>query len=74
MIAKADKGNTTVVLDKSDYLFKVEDHMNDVDIYVTIVRDPCNKLQNWLIQNYLNYKEAVKLRSSNITKLLCSTS
>ena len=45
IIAKADKGNTTVVLDKSNYLSKLEDNFNNVITYEQIIFDPCNKLR-----------------------------
>ena len=38
IIAKADKGNTTVVLNKEDYDQKVKSHLNNENIYRK--RDP----------------------------------
>lgn len=44
-IVQADKGKTTVVLDKHDYEEKVLDHLSNSDIYQELQENPINTLK-----------------------------
>ena len=45
LVRKADKGNITVVLNKSDYNKKMNDLLNDQSIYEKIDSNPLTQLQ-----------------------------
>ncbi|XP_018368554.1 PREDICTED: uncharacterized protein LOC108764709 [Trachymyrmex cornetzi] len=44
LISIADKGNVTVVLDRSEYVAKMEMMLSDIDTYSKIDKDPTKKL------------------------------
>ena len=46
LITKADKGNVTVIMNKIDYLNKVESALTGRKYYSIIKKSPLNKLQN----------------------------
>jgi len=43
---RADKGNITVTLNKSDYINKIEEMLSDKETYTLIKKDPTKKLTN----------------------------
>jgi len=45
IIFRADKGNITVTLEKTEYLNKIEEMFNDTETYEKINKDPTKKLQ-----------------------------
>ena len=45
VFANADKGNVTVVMDKSDYEEKVSNHLSNLEVYKKIPTNPVKKLQ-----------------------------
>jgi len=45
---KADKGNTTVILNKENYIIKMTDMLSDTHTYITIHHDPIKKLSQEL--------------------------
>jgi len=58
LFTRADKDNTVVALDKTDYISKMEDCLSDVNIYTILQRqqfinNPVNKL-------LINLKELLK--------------
>jgi len=61
IITKADKGNVTVSLDRTDYLNKMHGLLSDRDTYITVNCDPTRKittqlkdlLQRWRRNNYI---------------------
>ena len=74
VIAKADRGNVTVVLDKVDYDSKIEEHLTDKATYKKLNRNTTQSLKN-----KINYSTLKKLkdkdsfdRETYIT-LYCST-
>ena len=72
-VTKADKGNITVILNKSDYLTKAKRMLNDKKTYKVLKKDPTTKYQNkfntlikfWLKKEYITQITA--------DKLLCDT-
>jgi len=65
IFTRADKGNTTVMLDQKDYRRKINDMLNDTNTYTIIKRDPLNKmiselrnlLTRWKNSNYISPKK-----------------
>ena len=49
MVLTADKGVELVVMDRSDYIRKAKELLDDTNTYSTIQSDPTNKLKNKLI-------------------------
>jgi len=62
IFTKADKGNTTVMLERKDYLKKINDILRDTNTYTIIKRDSINKiiynlrslLTRWKNSNYIS--------------------
>ena len=50
LVTKADKGNITVVLNKSDYNIKINDLLNDQSAYEKIDSNPLTQLQKKCFQ------------------------
>lgn len=46
MFTKADKGQTTVVMDRNDYFEKMELLLNDSSTYKKLRKDPVKKITN----------------------------
>lgn len=46
MILNSDKGNVTVMMEKSEYDMKMQKIVNDISTYRVLKRDPTNKLQD----------------------------
>ena len=49
MVLTADKGVALVVMDRSDYIKKAKELLDDTNTYRTIQSDPTNKVNNRLI-------------------------
>ena len=49
MVLTTDKSVVLVVMDKSDYIKKAKELLDDTNTYRTIQSDPTNKLKNRLI-------------------------
>lgn len=70
---RADKGNVTVALNKSDYVSKVEDLLSDKNTYTTIKKNPCSSidkelnslLKSWLNKNYISKNEYFRMCASD---------
>ncbi|KYN16564.1 hypothetical protein ALC57_11073 [Trachymyrmex cornetzi] len=62
LITRADKGNTTVLLDLNDYNSKMHEILSDHDTYIIINKNPINKimteirtlLTNWKTKGYIS--------------------
>ena len=57
IFTRADKGNTTVPLNKDLYIMKVEELLNDRDNYTKIKHNPAQKIEkdlNKLLKGWLN--------------------
>lgn len=75
LILKADKGNTTVIMNKSDYLETSNNMLNDEFTYKKLNKDPTitiqnknNKLIDSLIkEGYIVNEQGKKLKTNNAT-------
>ena len=73
LITKADKGNTTVALEKTKYLNEIKTMLSDTRTYIPLKKDPTNTTQkkvndlikNWEKKNYINDSMAKSLKSDN---------
>jgi len=50
----ANKGNITMALDKSNYLNKIEEMLNDTNTYIKIHKNPITELAKWKIKGYIS--------------------
>jgi len=48
IITKMDKGNSTVIIDKIDYISKMNKLLSDYDTYLLVQKDPTKMLTNSL--------------------------
>jgi len=73
IFTKADKGNTTVALDRMDYIKKMEINLSDNNTYISVQRNPINKiieelkrtLKRWLQNDYISSYTHSQLNASN---------
>jgi len=73
IFTKADKGNATVVLNKSTYIRKMEELLSDQETYSIIRKNPVpsieknlnDTLKKWLHHGFITKKEFFCLRSSD---------
>ena len=73
LITKADKGNTTVAMDKNKYIIQATFILSDKKTYEPLKKDPTNithkKVNNliklWSEENYITANLAHTLKSSN---------
>jgi len=73
VFTRADKGNTVVALDRIDYINKMENNLADTSTYISIQRNPINKiieylkkiLKCWLQNEYIIEHTHTQLNSSN---------
>lgn len=73
MITKADKGSTTVIIDKTDYINKSKGMLDDINVYKVLNSNPLLTVQNninsfiKLLQekNYITFSEKKKLTTNN---------
>jgi len=73
LITRADKGNSTVVLDRDVYLDKMNDLLSDENTYIRIDKDPTKKISNelktllarWQKNDYISINTYRSLRLSD---------
>lgn len=73
MVTRADKGNSTVILERQDYNNKTIQMLEDKETYKKITRDPTNKIQikvnnlanECLINEFINKNQAMRWKSLN---------
>lgn len=70
VIAQADKGKALVVMDKSDYINKMETKLNDPNTYEKLKDDPTNDIKEALSQQLRSIKEQGQLNDSEYYRLL----
>lgn len=71
LLTRADKGNSTVAIDRSTYNKKINDLLNDANTYTTVKRNPINKLTTdlhtlltrWKGRNYITTEKYKRLNS-----------
>ena len=78
---KADKGNTTVIMKKSEYIEKTKQLLDDDTIYRTTDKDPIKALQktiNLLLMKWKNHKfitdgiyQILKPENCNLARIYC---
>ena len=54
VIAKADKVNVVVVIYKTDYQTKIDEHLSHKNIYSILINNPEKQLQNRLKKAFKN--------------------
>ena len=72
LIAPADKGRVTVVLDKTDYINKCEEHLSDSTTYTKVGHNPAQSLKI-KINNTLKDLKQKQLFTEHGYKILYST-
>ena len=71
LITKANKGNTTVIMNRENYRKKMYEILNDQTTYKVIDKDPTNKI-NLEIRNLLkNWKNKGYIDPSIYKKIIC---
>jgi len=73
IFTRADKGNTTVALDRMDYINKMEINLSDNNTYTLVQRNPINKLieelkrtlKRWLQNDYISSYTHSQINASN---------
>ena len=68
-IVPADKGKTTVILNKSDYEAKIESFLDDKDTYEIVNGNPSKKIQNKLNTKLKSLEKEKKLSRNQYLKL-----
>ena len=66
MVLNADKGAALVVMDRSDYIRKAKELLDDTSTYRTIQSDPTNKLKNKLINIFKRIKVDTGMQKTSI--------
>ncbi|XP_078347130.1 uncharacterized protein LOC144632375 [Oculina patagonica] len=61
VILPADKGRTTVILNKQDYHTKVKALLDDTNTYEKLTSDPTGSIKNKLIQTLRNWRKEEKI-------------
>ncbi|XP_018311680.1 uncharacterized protein [Mycetomoellerius zeteki] len=73
IFTRADKGNTTVALDRDSYIDKITRMLDDKKTYIKLTKNPINKLaknvqellKKWKSKNFISEPTYRKLRSSD---------
>ena len=65
-----DKGHVTVALDRQVYIFRVNEMLQDVDIYEIVERDPTRKMITGLRVLLVSWKEKKYIANSTYRSLL----
>ena len=73
VIAQADKTKEPVVLDKSDYQAKVQNHLDDSNTYEKIQNNPQSKIQYKVNRLLSKLKEEKKISKQQYDRMYCST-
>ncbi|KYN20065.1 hypothetical protein ALC57_07591 [Trachymyrmex cornetzi] len=72
LITRADKGNTTVVLNRNDYNSKMYEILNDNNTYINVTKDPTNKLTIEIRTILIRWKNKGYIDQSTYNKLYTS--
>jgi len=72
IFTRADKGNTTVILECNDYNKKINDMLLDTDTYTKIKKDPINKMINNLKCLLTRWKSSNFISAAKYKLLHCS--
>ena len=69
VILPADKGRTTVILDKQDYQNKVNTLLDDTNTYEKLTSDPTRSVKNKLIQILRDWRREGRISDSLYSQL-----
>ncbi|XP_011859074.1 PREDICTED: uncharacterized protein LOC105556590 [Vollenhovia emeryi] len=72
IITRADKGHTTIAIDKDIYIEKMETLLNDKNTYITIKKDPTKKLISGLHKILMDWKKSNYIDNSIYRRLNCT--
>ena len=72
-IAKSDKGNRTVIIDKEEYESKVKENLEDPSTYKKLATNPINKLQRVVNNDLKKLKDLNKIEESTYLNLRAKT-
>lgn len=73
IVTRADKGNSTVVMDRKTYITKYENSLNDMTTYVELSKNPTKEIEKegndlitaWTLKKFLTVKAADNLKTRN---------
>lgn len=71
LVVNADKGNVTVLINKEDYVNKMQSLLNDATTYRVLTDDPTKKIQakcNRLISNWKKQKNITKWEARKLSR------
>jgi len=72
ILTRADKGNITVALDKTEYLNKIENMLKDTETYSIINKDPINKLTKEIRELLTGWKIKGYITKNTYNAIYCS--
>lgn len=72
IFTKADKGNTTVALDRSDYVVRVNNMLSDTSTYIVLKRDP-TRIVTRILNSILKRRRGKNCISHNVYRFLNHT-
>ena len=73
LIVPADKGRSTVVINKTDYMEKVSEHLNDETTYREVASNPTNTLQSKVNSELKSLKDENSLSDEQYKHLRSTT-
>jgi len=72
ILTKADKGNITVALNKNEYMFKINEMLQDTNTYSILSKNPLNKLINNVRSLLARWKKLDYISTATYRTLYCS--
>jgi len=72
LFTRADKGSITVVLDKTEYINKIEDMLSDTSTYLEIKKDPIKKLTTDIREILTTWKNKEYITQGIYNSIFCS--
>jgi len=72
IVTRADKGNTTVMLDRSEYIRSIKEMLQDTNTYIKIKKDPTRKMIGDLRGLLTRWRNAEYISVSKYRSLYCS--
>ena len=73
LIVPADKGRSTIVMNKSDYQNKITEHLQDENIYEKLQRNPISSIQSKLNKSLKKLENKKKLTRAEYLRLYSNT-
>ena len=74
LVVPADKGRSTVVINKQDYMNKISEHLRDQTTYTQVDNDPTNCLQNKVNTELKKLKDTSSLSDEEYRRITSTTS